>query len=454
MIDSAQLNQQERVAESQKISPCRIVLTTFGSLGDLYPYLMIARGLLCRGHRPVIATCERHRQQVEAQGMEFYPVRPDSLPDFEGDREFLTMMMYRGRSIEYIVCYMLMPHLRASYVDLMAASTKADLLVTHPLTFAASLVAEKMGIPWVSSILSPYSFSSAYDLQSYLWSGNVPLSDYEKSQIVGMQDGIRRYSQWQARFWAAPWRQLRQELGLPPACNPLSGSVQSPYLTLALFSQLLATPQADWPSPTVVTGFPFYRPQNGESLSVELIKFLDSGEPPIVFTLGSLTVIAPGNFYIEAATAMRELGYRAVLLMGDSAQKISPQLLPKGTIAVEYAPHSQLFPRSRAIVHHGGVGTTGEALKAGRPMLIVADYFDRPDNGARVVRLGVGRQVSRDRYSATVLAQELKQLLLDPVYESQAASVSRKLQAEDGVETAVDAIEAILAKTREAPHPT
>ncbi|GGA34676.1 hypothetical protein [Okeania sp. KiyG1] len=122
----------------------------------------------------MIATSERYRQQVEAQGIEFYPVRPDSLPNFERDGEFLSLMVSQGRAIEYVVCYMLMPHLRASYTDLMAASTGADLLITHPLTFAGSLVAEKIGIPWVSCILSPYSFLSAYDLQSYLWSGNIP----------------------------------------------------------------------------------------------------------------------------------------------------------------------------------------------------------------------------------------------------------------------------------------
>ncbi len=422
----------------------RIVLTTFGSLGDLYPYLAIAQGLQSRGHCPLIATSERYRQQVEAQGIEFYPVRPDSLPDFEGDWEFLSMMMSHGRSLEYVVCYLLMPHLRASYADLIAASAGADLLVTHPLTFAGSLVAEKIGIPWVSCILSPYSFLSAYDLQSYLWSGNIPLSCYEKTQITGMQDGIARHFQWQARFWTAPWRQLREELGLAPGCNPLFGGLQSPYLILALFSEVLAAPQPDWPSPTLVTGFPFYRPLNSEGLSAELMGFLDSGEPPIAFTLGSSAVRAPGNFYIEAATALRELGYRAVLLMGQEAQKVSPELLPEGVLAVEYAPHSELFPRSAAIVHHGGVGTTGEAMLAGRPMLVVPDDFDRPDNAARVVRLGVGRQVSRDRYSAAVLAAELKQLLLDPVYEEHAASVSRLLQNEDGVGAAADAIEALL----------
>ncbi|MDY7013806.1 MAG: glycosyltransferase, partial [Cyanobacteriota bacterium] len=173
---------------------------------------------------------------------------------------------------------------------------------------------------------------------------------------------------------------------------------------------------------------------------------------PIAFTLGSSAVLAPGNFYLEAAAALRELGYRAVLLAGQEARTMSPELLPEGTIAVEYAPHSELFPRSAAIVHHGGVGTTGEALLAGRPMLVVPDDFDRPDNAARVVRLGVGRQVRRDRYSAAVLAAELKQVLLDPVYAQQAACISRLLQAEDGVGTAADAIEDLLkGKTTDSP---
>jgi rhamnosyltransferase subunit B len=420
----------------------RIVLTTFGSLGDLYPYLAIAKGLQHRGHRPLIATSERYRQPVEAQGVEFHPVRPDSLPDFEKDWDFFSLMMSQGRSLEYIVCYLILPHLRASYADLIAASTDADLLITHPLTFAGSLVAEKLGIPWLSSILSPSSFLSAYDLQNSLWTGNIPLSPWEKNQLAAMQDGIARHFQWQARYWTAPWRQLRAELGLAASHDSLFGSLHSPHLVLALFSKVLAAPQPDWPSHTQVTGFPFYRPQNAPGLPRELKQFLEEGEPPIAFTLGSSAVLVPGNFYLEAAIAIQKLGYRAVLLMGKDARKIPPELLPEGMIAVEYAPHSELFPHAAAIVHHGGVGTTAEALLAGRPMLIVPDDFDRPDNAARVVRLGVGRQVRRDRYSAAVLATELKQLLLDPVYEQQAARVGRLLQTEDGVATAVAAIEA------------
>ncbi|MDY6783265.1 MAG: glycosyltransferase [Cyanobacteriota bacterium] len=423
----------------------RIVLTAFGSLGDLYPFLAIANSLQHRGHRPAIATSERYRQQVESQGLEFHPVRPDSLPDFEKDGEFLGMMVRQGRLLEYVVCYLLMPHLRASYADLMAASVGADLLVAHPLTFAGSLVAEKLGIPWVSSILSPYSFLSAYDGQNSLQTGNTPLSPCEKNQIAAMHDSIARHFQWQARFWTAPWRQLRTELGLTPSCDSLFGGLLSPNLVLALFSEVFAAPQSDWPPQARTTGFPFYRPRNAVGLSEESVRFLDEGEPPIVFTLGSSAVLTPGNFYIEAAIASQALGYRAVLLMGKEARKVPPELLPEGTMAVEYAPHSELFPRSAAIVHHGGIGTTAEALLAGRPMLVVPDEFDRPDNAARAVRLGVGRQISRDRYSATALAAQLKPLLLDPVYKEQAARIGRLLQAEDGVEVAVEAIETLLS---------
>jgi UDP:flavonoid glycosyltransferase YjiC (YdhE family) len=422
----------------------RIVLTTFGSLGDLYPYLAIAQGLQRRGHRPLIAASKVYRQQVEAQGIEFHPVRPYGLLTTEGNGEFLMMMMPHGRAFEYIVSHVLMPHLRASYTDLMVATAGADLLVTHPLTFAGSLAAEKIGIPWVSCILSPSSMFSAYELQNYLPPENISLSAYEKTQIAVMRDSVERNLLWQTRFWTTPWWQLRAELGLASGCYSLFPGLDSPYLVLALFSEMLAAPQPDWLPKTLATGFPFYRPQNAEGLSAELVRFLESGEPPITFTLGSSAVFAPGNFYIEAAIALRELGYRAVLLMGQEARKMPPELLPEGTIAVEFAPHSELFPRSAAIVHHGGVGTTAEAMLAGRPMLVVPDIFDRPDNAARVVSLGIGRQVSRDRYSAKVLATELRQLLLDPVYEERAANVGRLLQAEDCVGMAADAIERLL----------
>ena len=140
----------------------RIVFTTFGSLGDLHPYLAIALRLRARGHVPVIATSQLYQRRVEALGLSFCPVRPDRVEQV-GDPGMLDRVRGTRRSPDQVFREMFMPSLRESYLDTLAAAKGADLLVSHPLAFATRLVAERSGTPWVSSVLQPLALFSAYD---------------------------------------------------------------------------------------------------------------------------------------------------------------------------------------------------------------------------------------------------------------------------------------------------
>jgi len=445
-------HRQERATSQSEMSHKirkHIVLTTYGSFGDLHPYMAIAIELQARGHRAVIATTENHRHKLEAEGIEFHPVRFDGLVNIEQLWEFAKLLIDCKRESEYIISYLLMPHLRASYSDLMDAVHQADLLLTQHLVFAGSLVAEKAGIPWVSSVLSPLLFRSAYDLPNL---STLSMSSYQRALAQLTQDSLMRFYRWSARLWSAPVRQLRAELGLEPSYDPFFEGQHAPNLVLALFSPALAAPQPDWPPQTRVTGFAFYDRNKREGLPPELVNFLQAGPPPIVFTLGSLAVLTPGNFYTEGAAAAKQLGYRVVLLVGEKVHNSSLQQLPEGVIAVDYAPHSELFPHAAAIVHHGGVGTTGQALQSSRPMLVVPYAYDQPDNAARLVDLGVARTITRHHYTADRVAAELKELLFDPYYAKRAAEVSHLVQAEDGVCAACDAIEAYLCSHGRSTH--
>jgi UDP:flavonoid glycosyltransferase YjiC (YdhE family) len=247
------------------------------------------------------------------------------------------------------------------------------------------------------------------------------------------------------RAWTAPVRVFRSELGLPLAGDALYEGQFSPSGTLALFSSVLGRPQVDWPSNVSLTGFIFYG--DSASMPADLAAFLDAGDPPVVFTLGSSAVGAsPARvFYDESAKAAAAVGRRAVLLVGkDPANRPSP--MPKGVMAVEYAPHAALFARASAIVHHGGVGTTAQVLRAGRPMLVVPHAHDQPDNAFRVKNLGVARVVYPKRYQAREIASHLQVLLEDRSYADRAAEVGRIVRSEDGVAAACGAIEARLTR--------
>ncbi|HEX9867174.1 MAG TPA: nucleotide disphospho-sugar-binding domain-containing protein, partial [Candidatus Tectomicrobia bacterium] len=156
-------------------------------------------------------------------------------------------------------------------------------------------------------------------------------------------------------------------------------------------------------------------------------------------------------FYQESVETARRLGCRAVLLVGADPQNQPPEPLPPGVLAVPYAPHGDLFPRALAIIHQGGIGTTGQALRAGRPMLVVPHAFDQPDNAVRVTNLGVARTLLPKHYTATRAVEQVRALLEDPHYAYRAAEVGGMVRGEDGVERACDALEAYLATSPRGP---
>jgi len=219
----------------------------------------------------------------------------------------------------------------------------------------------------------------------------------------------------------------------------------SPSLVLALFSQCFAAPQRDWPPQTVVTGFPFYdRHHERPAMAPELVRFFESGPAPVVFTLGSAAVAAAGAFYRDSLQAVRRLGLRALFLTGSHPQGL-PDELPPGMMAVAYAPHSEVMPRAAVVVHQGGVGTTAQAMRAGRPMLIVPFAHDQFDNAGRVRRLGAAEVLYRTRYTARRAEEKLRLLLENTSYANAASRVRDCIRAERGAARSADAIESFLA---------
>jgi UDP:flavonoid glycosyltransferase YjiC (YdhE family) len=244
----------------------------------------------------------------------------------------------------------------------------------------------------------------------------------------------------QTAKWLAPVSALRVRHGLPPAGNPLFEAQYSPHLNLGLYSRVMASPQPDWPPQMRTTGFVFY---NGPAaLPPELEAFLAAGPAPVVFTLGSSAVAAAGRFYHESAEAAARAGVRAVLLTGGFASNV-PSRVPDGVLLVDRAPHQLLFPRARAVVHQGGAGTTGQALRAGCPMIVVPHGHDQPDNAFRVTRLGVARTLFPGRYTAASVAAELGPLLDDPSYHARAQATAAIVRQEGGADGAADAIAAV-----------
>ena len=417
----------------------RVLFTTFGSYGDLYPYLAIGRELGKMGHEAGLATTARYREKVEGAGLTFVSVRPDAKLE---DPDLIRYFFDRVRGTERVVRAMASV-VRETYQDTLAAARNFDLIVTHPLSFAAVLAAEKLGLPWISTVLAPASFVSACDPPipaPFPWLVKVRTLGSAAMRITW------RLLMLASLGWMQPVTELRREIGLPPGGNPLFEGSHSPDLVLALFSKIFAQPQPDWPRQTAVTGFPFYDEPSG-SLAPELAAFLDGGPPPVVFTLGSSAVMAAGDFYSASLQAVERVNARALFLTGPSPQGL-PARVPPSVLACPYAPHEQVFPRASAIVHQAGIGTTAQALRSGRPILAVPFAHDQFDNAERVRRLGAGLTIPRHRYTERAAAEALARLLATPSYEQCARAAGEAIRAENGAAAAAEAIDAYLTKRK------
>jgi UDP:flavonoid glycosyltransferase YjiC (YdhE family) len=424
----------------------RIVLTTFGSFGDIHPFMAIGLELQQRGHHPVIATSELYREKMIASGFEFIPVSPHIPPPQEQDPEMMEKVMHPRSGSGFLLHEMLFPYVREAYADLLEAVKGADLLVTHPISFAGPLVAQKTGLPWVSTMLAPTSFFSAYDPPRppfWQWMRHL--------KILGPRFMSFFHNQAKSIYKSEIYEQFRQELGLPDRGHPLFEGGHSPDLVLALFSKLFAQPQPDWPPQARVTGFAFYDGRNELEMPGALLEFLDNGAPPIIFTLGTSAVWVARDFFQESIAAAKKLGKRAVLVIGDDRNRL-PEPLPPEIIAVEYAPFESLLERGCAMIHHGGVGTTSQGLRAGIPTLIVPFAFDQPDNAAHAEKLGTSRTLARSKYKSNNVAQELDKLLNNPQYALKAKTVGELLREEHGAARACDAIQEFL--DRQPPRQT
>jgi UDP:flavonoid glycosyltransferase YjiC (YdhE family) len=295
-------------------------------------------------------------------------------------------------------------------------------------------------------VLAPFSFFSGYDppvLPPYPTLAKVQ----EAVPPLGLV--VARFARFVTRRWPEPVYALRRELGLPRGKDPIFDAKHSESLVLALYSSVMGKPQPDWPRSVKVTGFAFYDGTGDEGrLPPELTAFLEAGPAPLVFTLGSAAVMHAGDFYEQSAEAAEVLGQRAVLLIGADDRNLPKRKLPDTICVARYAPYSQIFPRASVIIHQAGIGTTAQALRAGRPMLVMPYSHDQPDNARRVRRLGVAEVLGRKRYKAKAAARLIWQLLSDNAYVSCATAVAAKIAAENGAVAACDALEAMPKRRR------
>ncbi len=410
----------------------RVLLTPVGSAGDNLPFIGLGAELARRGHDVSIATSAHFAATARAAGLEFVSIATDAEyhaaiddPDLFHPRKGLAAVLERVGEFD-----------RRLFEVIAAQRGRGPVVVVaHSLDFASRAFADAQGLPVVRVHLQPSILRTVHA---------VP--------ITNTLLDLPRLPRWaKAALWALADRsvidpvlapvvnELRGRLGLGPVRRVFASQINSALRTLAMFPAWYAAPQPDWPASLVQCGFPLFDAAPGEGLGPALERFLADGEPPLVFTPGSAMRFGHA-FFAAAVEACRGLGRRGVLLTRHAEQL--PAALPPGVAHFDYAPLGRLLPRSAALVHHGGVGTTAAALAGGVPQVVVPFSHDQPDNAARVLRLGVGARIAPRSLDAGRLAVALGTLLGAPAVVRRCREVAALCRADHGIVRACDLIEA------------
>ncbi len=412
------------------------ILISLGTDGDIFPYVRLGATLRARGHDVTFLASAQHAALAEANGFAFR-----ALVSEEEDRElFGHPDFWHPLKTARLTARWGARFLRRHY-ELLASQVKPNsVLVANPGVLPALFVHEKLRVPLASIILQPWVVPSAIAPPVMPYLGFLQRAPPPVWQVLwrGLDlvvDGLM----------GRDCNALRASLGLPPL-HRIFRNWLSKQLVIGMFPDWYGPPQPDWPPALRLTGFPMADRAPGETLPVEVARFCEAGSAPIVFTFGT-GMAQPARHFQAALAACRQLGARGLFLTRFNDQL--PAVLPSSILAWNYVPFRTLFPRCAAVVHHGGIGTTAQAMAAGVPQLIQPICFDQADNGSRVMRLGVGHCLRARHASGKQLANALRDLMTDQRRATCREVMSRFATANpNALGPAAELIESLIAEVQ------
>lgn len=432
---SARAIRPPSLREAPRLAHQRLLLCTYGSRGDVEPFIALAKGLQAAGHQVLLATSERFCDFAQEHGVPFYPMSDASLalitsPDGRAMLEGGTGWCRR------IAAGVRLSRLSGPINDTLMRQTWAaaqafvpTVIVFHAKLFAAPHIAEKLGIPAYLGALQPmYAATGAFPAMGF---PELRIPGYNRLTYALVRRSIGLFRRAVNRFRHAV-------LNLPPIRSgtdvlfpPGAGGIP----VLHAYSGAVLPRPTDWPSDVHITGY--WRLESGADYApaADVAAFLQSGSTPVFIGFGSMTSVDPRALGSLVTAALRKAGRRGIVVNGWAEMEIRPR---DGILAIEPTPYPWLFPRMAAVVHHGGAGTTAEGFHAGVPSVICPFFGDQPGWGRLSVALGVGTDpIPRSRLTVDRLAAAITRATTDRNLKENAAVLSARLSAEDGVGRAV-----------------
>ena len=416
----------------------KITIATVGTRGDVQPYIALGRGLQKSGHQVQIATDGTFKGFIEASGLGFAEVKADPRRALQEDirrigSNPIRLLRWIDRNFT--------PLARGYFIDMQAACQDSDAVLVSALAFAAMHVAQALGIPSLATYLYPITPTRSFPSMA---ASSLP----EWLTGVGWINwmSFRLYNLAFFRMTLPVINDLRKEiLGLPsvPWSYYLNIDISDVPIIYGYSKHVIPHP-ADWGAAQHITGYwflddPEWRPPE------ELSQFLEAGPPPIYIGFGSMVDAEAKKTTDIVLEALKLTGQRAILHGGWS--DLGSHSLPETVYKVSDVPHSWLFPRMAAIIHHGGAGTTAAALRAGVPAVIVPYFADQPFWARRIYQLGVSpKPIPRDKLSAQKLAAAILEAIQEKKIRESAHQLSKHIHQEDGVTEAVQIIDRYLSE--------
>lgn len=401
-----------------------IVITTHWTGGDVYPFIRIGRRLQRRGHTVTVVTHAYYEPRVREACLGFAPI--DTLSDWE------LMVREDGPQVVEMFDNLQSVHQRPEFqedkpnpsfailqvqreYDILRPLCQPDdtlLVVRHGSSTAAMLLAEQRRLPIVAVYLAP-----AMVIQPRLGESLLGPSLRGGLNALRAQFDLPSVPSWQRWVDAAP-----RSIGLWPAW--------------------FAEPEPLWPAAPLPVGFPLELGPVADTagLPPQVRDWLEQGLRPVLVSGGTSNMLRSG-FYSASAASCQLLDLPALLVTRH--RELLPDRLPERVVWGDAFDFERIMPLMGAVIHHGGIGTLSQAMLAGVPQLVLAHGMDRPDNGARVRRLGCGEVLTFASWQPDRIAQALA-MLLTPEVGARCAALAGALGRHDPLEAAADAVEQAL----------
>src|SRR5579863_4179074 len=401
----------------------KITILTYGSAGDVVPYISLALGLMERNHEVILAAPQNFETQVKSMGIHYEPLPGDTQATLESKEGMQWMATGNTKLFFKELSAIAAKNQYAMQRDSVAACRDAQLVIAGTLMlFYATTISEMFKIPlFISQKSLPFRFLNKL-------THKLVFNEFQKSRIVAINE----------------WR---EKLGLGPEKRSIYKRIdQLKVPVIHGYSANLLPKPADWGPHVSVTGMwkadRKYFPASSQQ--EDLTEWLRAGSAPIYFGFGSMPVLNPKEIQNMVYEICRETGVRAIINAGWSNFEGKANHPDNPVYFIKYTDLEWLFPQCSLIVHHGGVGTTHLSLESGIPTIICSIFWDNLLWGERLKVLDVGAHIRFKDLDKEKLIRAIRQLRVEDK-KKKAVEIGRRVREENGLKSAVDQIEKYLS---------